>query len=169
MTERKVEVITEPTEHSFEKVLGVPSGTTEMTQIVVKSKTDPHELYDKKDDEIEEDFLNIYDKALEMFERLMIEIDDVDQSKRSRLAEVANQTLNTALTAAKERRGLKEHIDVLSQKERAISKKASSGKITNNNLFVGSHAQLLDALAGKVEDEKIIDIEKTTDSDESDN
>jgi hypothetical protein len=142
MTERKTERVVETREHSFEKVLGIPSGTTEIVKTRVTSVTAPHDDYDGKDEEIEQDFLDVHDKAMELFDYLADEIDDADQSKRSRLAEVAGQLLNTALNASERRRVLKQHIDVTKQKDRVIDNKATGGQ-TNNNILVASHEELM--------------------------
>jgi hypothetical protein len=163
MTESKTEKVVETIEHSFEGVLGVPPGTTEIVKTRVKSEPVIHEDYDHKDSEIEDDFVKIYDKAMELFENLLDEIEDADQSKRARIAEVANQTLSTALNAAEKRKGLKQHIDILKQKERAINKKAHGGKQVNN-LFIGSHEKLIDLLdrhSNEPDDSTIIDVEPT--------
>lgn len=143
MTQRKTEKVVETKEHSFETVLGIPSGTTEVVKTRVTSTTKKHDDYDHKDDEIEEDFLSIHDNAMELFELLMDEIDDTDQSKRSRLAEVAGQLLNTALTASERRRVLKAHIDTTKQKERALDNKAGAGGKTVNNVFFGTHEEMM--------------------------
>jgi hypothetical protein len=76
---------------------------------------------------------------MELYEYLVDEIDDADPSKRSRLAEVAGQILNTALSASEKRRVLKQHIDTLKQKEKALGK---GGKQTNN-LIIGTHDDVL--------------------------
>lgn len=159
MTERKVEKVVETIEHSFENVLGVPSGTTEIEKTrVVSEPTQPDE-YDTKDNEIEEDLVEIQDKALELHEHLVDEIEDADPSKRARLAEVADQVLNTALSSLDKRRSLKQHKDILKQKDRAIDKKGGPGGTTQNNLFIGSHDEVLEYLAKNLatDDDKIID------------
>lgn len=152
MTERKVEKVIETFEHSFETVLDVPPGTTEIEKTRIVSKPIIHQEYDAKDNEIEEDLISIHDKALELHEVLVDEIDDTDQSKRARLAEVADQVLNTALSAVDKRRSLKQHVDSLKQKDRAIDKKGS-GPTTNNNLFVGSHEDMLEFVAKSLGDD----------------
>lgn len=168
MTDTKIETSSELKDHAFEEVLGVPSGTTETTKIMVKSTTIPHEDYDDKDDEIEEDFLTIYDKSLETYETLMDAAEADETGKRARLIELANQSLNTALAAAKERRGLKQHKDVLVQKERAINKKPSAGGKSTNNIFIGSHDQLINMLAQKEDDSKILEADYNDAADELD-
>lgn len=142
MTTRKTEQVTETIEHSFEGVLGIPSGTTEIVKTRIESTTEPHEDYDAKDNEIEEDFLYVHDKAMELYEQLVEEIEDADQSRRPRFAEVAGQILRTALDASERRRVLKQHIDTTKQKDRALEGKAGAGK-TTNNVFMATHEEMI--------------------------
>lgn len=144
MTKRKTEKVVEKITHSFEDVLGVPPNTTEVVKTRVSSELTVHEDYDSKDVEIEEDITGIQDKALELYEYMVDEIEDTDQSKRARLAEVAGQLLNTALSAAEKRKALKQHIDILKQKDKVIAGKGD-GK-TTNNVFVGTHDDLMKLL-----------------------
>lgn len=161
MTRRKVEEVTGETEHAFEDVLGVPSGTTEVTKKMVVSERVESPLYDEKDYELDDDLRELQDNALEMHEQLVEEMEDAEPAKRARLAEVSGQMLNISLGALKERSKHKQHKDTLQQKDKALSKKGSSGGTTNNNVFVGSHEELmalLDANSGEPsEDPNVID------------
>lgn len=158
MTKRKEIEIIEDGKHSFEDVLDVPSGTTEITKKVIKSEVSEHELYDDKDREIEEDFAEVQDKAFELYEYLFDEMDDADPGKRARLAEVAGQLLNTALSAGERRRVLKKHIDDLKhKKETAKGGKSGSGS-TTNNIIISSQTELLRMLNKDTDDDsKVID------------
>jgi hypothetical protein len=145
MTRRKIEEVTENTSHSFEDVLDVPSGSTEITKKKVVSEKVDSELYDDKDEELDDDLRAIQDTALEMYEAIAEEMEDSDPSKRARLAEVSGQLLNVSLGALKERASHKKHKDTLDQKDRALDKKSgSSGGVTNNNTFIGSQTELLE-------------------------
>lgn len=146
MTRRKVTKVKETTGHSFEDVLGVPHGSTELTKTQVSTELVPHEDYDDKDDEIESDISGVHDRGLELFEYLMEEIEDAEPSNRADLVTVAIQTLNTMLSAADKKRLLKQHSDLLKQKDRSISSKEKSGGKTTNNLFVGSREEVLEML-----------------------
>lgn len=164
MTQRKIEKVVETTEHSFENVLGIPSGTTEIVKTHVTSETEDHDDYDSKDREIERDFLDVHDKAMELFVELAEEIEDAEPSKRSRLAEVAGQILNTALSASERRRVLKQHIDTLKQKDRALSTKAGNKGKTSNNFFIGTHAEMMklwDSVQTDKDDPVIIEHDNT--------
>lgn len=151
MTKRKTEQLTETIGHSFEAVLEVPPNTTEIVKTRVTSELIVHDDYDDKDAEIEEDITEIQDKALELYDYMVDEIEDADPSKRSRLAEVAGQLLNTALSATEKRKALKEHKDKLKQKDKVIAGKGN-GK-TTNNVFVGSHEDLMKILSKGDEEE----------------
>lgn len=154
MTTRKTERVTKTTEHAFEESLGVPSGTTETEMVKVTSEPCQHESYDEKDSEIEDDFVDIQDKAVELYELLLDELSGAEPGKVARLAEVANSALNTALAASDRRRNMKEHIDKLKQKER-MGNKSGGPKTTNNNLIVATHEQVLGLINSGAEREPI--------------
>jgi len=162
MTRRKIEEITEEVENSFEDVLGVPSGTTEVTKKIVTRDSVESDLYDDKDTELDEELKELQNSAEEMFEMLAEEMEDAEPSKRARLAEVSGQMLNISLGAIKERSKHKQHKDTLHQKSKSLDKRGSSGGTTNNNVFVGGHSELLDFLRSNnaddaSEDPKIIE------------
>ena len=163
MTNRKVEKIVETKEHSLEHVLGVPSGTTEMVKTKISSDPVPHEGYDEKDNEIEEDFLHAHDKALELYNILLEEVDDADPSKRARLAEVAGQILGQAVTTTEKRRLMKQHKDIMAQKGTESGKGLPRGS-TTNNLFVGSFESLMNAVEHSEESKEIIESSDYDDS-----
>ena len=96
------------------------------------------ESYDEKDKSLDEEFNNVYVKALDAYSSLSEELEFVEGKYKARVGEVSNQFLNTALNAAKEKANLKGHKDNLVMKE--------TNKTTNNNLFVGNHEELLKLL-----------------------
>jgi hypothetical protein len=96
------------------------------------------ESYDEKDKSLDEEFDNVYVKALDAYSSLSEELEFVEGKYKARVGEVSNQFLNTALNAAKEKANLKGHKDNLVMKE--------TNKTTNNNLFVGNHEELLKLL-----------------------
>jgi len=63
--------------------------------------------------------------------------------------EVATQLLNSALHAAKEKANQKKEKD-----KNDIARNKVVKKVTNNNVFMGSHQEVLD----QIENEKIVDI-----------
>jgi hypothetical protein len=160
MTKRNVEKIIDTTEHPFEQILGVSSGTTEIIKTQVVSEPVEHESFDSKDSEIEEDILIVHDKALELYEYIVDELNDSDPSKKSRLAEVAGQLLNTALSATEKRRVMKQHKDVLEHKDRVLANKGGK-KITNTTVFVGSFKELMGVVKTPEDDSTILEHEKS--------
>lgn len=100
------------------------------------------EEYDTKDVEIEEQFQEIYDAAMDAFDLNSRNIDGIDPRYRARNHEVAVQYLNAALSAAREKANLKGHKDKLS----VAREKTSGARVTNNNLFVGDRNELLKLL-----------------------
>ena len=101
-------------EHPMEEVLGIETGSTivEYQESLPTELTD-HEEYDEKDAEIEGQFQEVYDKAMDAFDAQSDIVDTVEGKYAARNAEVAVQFLNAALNAAKEKGGLKQHKDKL--------------------------------------------------------
>ena len=58
--------------------------------------------------------------------------------------------MNTALSAAEKKKALKQHIDILKQKDKVITSKGD-GK-TNNNVFVGTNDDLMKLLGNGTPD-----------------
>ena len=65
------------------------------------------ESYDEKDKSLDEEFNNVYVKALDAYSSLSEELEFVEGKYKARVGEVSNQFLNTALNAAKEKANLK--------------------------------------------------------------
>lgn len=92
-----------------------------------------HEDYDAKDVEIEDQFQDVYDKAMEAFEVHVEEAKDIEGKYLARNSEVANQLLSTALNAAKEKANLKQHSDNLKvKKSQGSGSGTGTTNITNN-------------------------------------
>ena len=98
-------------EHPMEDVLNIESGTTPMTTIERTSELVPAEEYDDKDEEIDEQFQEVYDSTMGAFEGQMEEAELVEGKYKARNGEVAVQFLNAALSAAKEKSNMKQHKD----------------------------------------------------------
>ncbi len=129
----------------LEDVFGIESNTTLKEVITFEDAQTPiarGDDYDDKDDEIDNQFQEVYDKALTAFEYQMERADstDIEPKYIARMHEVAAQYLNTALSAAKEKANLK------SAKDKIVKKTKVGGQVTNNTLVV-SHADLLDMIA----------------------
>lgn len=141
--DRRRTITTEVTTDSLEDMFDLMPGTTTKDIVVVDEQPTlkPNE-YDEKDGEIDEQFQEVYNKALAAFEFQMERADstDIDPKYVARMHEVAAGYLGTALAAAKEKASLKSGKD----KIMAISKKAAA--ITTNNTVIMTHADAIAAL-----------------------
>lgn len=146
-------------DHPMEEVLDIESGTTIVPSVeVVPTERTPCEEYDPKDDEIEEQFQEIYDVAMTAFESTSETVASIEPKYRARNEEVAIQYLNTALAAARDKAGLKQHKDKIS-----ITKvKASGPRTVNNNLIVADRNDMLKKLLSEKYQQQEDDIEGTT-------
>ena len=122
----------------IEDVLGIEPGTTPIPYTEVNSPLVAYEEYDEKDTEIEEQFQELYDTALGAFETISENIDGIEPKFRARNHEVAVQYLNAALSAVKEKAGLKQHKDKTTT--------AKNTTINNNTLIVEDRNNLLKSL-----------------------
>ena len=103
-----------------------------------------YEAAHNKDDEIEGQFQEVYEKAMDAFDEQSTEAELVDGKYKARNAEVAAQYLNTALHAVKEKSNVKQHKD----KMVVAKEKAKTPGTVNQNLFVDRN-DLLKALQAK--------------------
>ena len=147
MSEEK-EIKTKTVEHPLEEVMGIERGTT----LVEYEETLPTELvehqeYDDKDAEIEEQFQEVYDKAMDAFDAQSDITDQVEGKYAARNAEVAAQFLNTALNAAKEKSGQKQHKDKLE-----VSKQNAGKPGTVQNNLIMDHNEMMRLLNGEAKD-----------------
>jgi hypothetical protein len=142
---KEIEVVIE---HPLEEIFDIESGTTIIPRTEKTTELVASEEYDDKDNEIENQFQEVYDTALAAFEDQVAEIEILEGKYKARNMEVGVQLLNTALAAAKEKSGLKQHKD-----KTAVAKGKLSGKTVNhNNLIVADRNDLLKTLMGKKED-----------------
>lgn len=128
-------------EHPMEEIFGIESGTTMVPRTEKTTVLATSNEYDDKDVEIEDQFQEIYDSALSAFEDMSAEVEVIEGKYKARLMEVANQSLNTALAAAKEKSHTKQHKDKLS-----VTKGKVSGNTTNNTLIVADRNEILKAM-----------------------
>jgi len=124
--------------HPLEEIFDIEESTTIVPYKEVKTDLVPHETFDNKDKELEEQLQDLYDKALEAFENQQDDADTIEPKFKARNAEVAVQYLKTALEAVREKRVLKEHKDKITIKEK--------GGTTNNNLVVADHNALMEMI-----------------------
>lgn len=148
-TPREKETKTKLIEHPLEAELGIESGTT----LVEYSESVPatlvaDEKYDNKDNEIEEQFQEVYEKAMDAFDEQFEEAQRVEGKYKARGAEVASQFLNTALSAAREKKELKQHKDKLE----VAQQRAGTPNTVNQNLIVDRN-DILRAIQGRNEED----------------
>lgn len=136
----------EPADHPMEDVLDIEPGTTIIPKVeAVPTVLTPAQEYDGKDNEIEGQFQEVYDAAMTAFETTSETVNQIEPKYRARNEEVAVQYLNTALAAAREKAGLKQHKDKVT-----VAKGKISGPSTvNNNLIVADRNEILKKLLGK--------------------
>ena len=138
--------------HPLEAAFNIEEGTT-IIEYDEGTKTElvEHKEYDTKDVEIEEQFQEVYDKAMDAFEAQSDITEQVEGKYAARNAEVAAVYLNTALNAAKEKGGMKTHKDKLAVATRNVGKPET----VNNNLIMDRN-DLLKMLNGESKELKDI-------------
>ncbi len=134
------------TAHPLEEAFGIESGTTLTTHIERTTELVEAPEYDAKDTEIEDQFQEVYDAAMAAFGDQIAEAEVVEGRYKARNMEVGVQLLNAALSAAKEKSHQKQSKD-----KNTIELKKAQGKggLTQNNVFVGSHAELMKEVLNK--------------------
>lgn len=145
MTIRKIDELIKISSHPLETHFDIEEGSTEVIVHKRKTELEPYSEYDAKDAEIEQDYQAIMDTALDMADKIKEHIDQGAEAKfLARLAEVAGQQLNIALSAIEKKARLKDNKDKFVHK-----KTAGAGKsVTNNNLtiFMERNAMLREIL-----------------------
>jgi len=153
MAIRNLEKLIELQSHPLEEHFGIKKGSTEI--VTVQRKTVDlvkPEQYDEKDVEIEKDYQEIADSALNIVELLKSQLATSEPKYMARLAEVIGQQLNTALSAVDKKAKMKSGKDnYLLRKE-----KATTPKNVNQTLIINREA-LLDMMKTDGEDAKILD------------
>lgn len=127
-------------EHPMELVLDIEPGTT----LVEYKEVVPAEVvemvnYDSKDKEIEAQYDEVYNIAINNVTQIADEMDRVEGKFKARIGEVTATMLNVALTAARDKANLKAHKD----KTQPVSGAGSGGTVTNNNLIVADRNEII--------------------------
>ena len=131
-------------DHPMEDLLDIESGSTFLPATPSRStELVQAEEFDSKDREIEEQFQEIYDSAMDAYEQQATDAEAIEPKYRARNQEVAVQYLNAALNAAKEKAGLKQFKDKL-----AAASKPQGPKTLNQNLIVADRNDLLKQILG---------------------
>ncbi len=131
--------------HPIEDVLDIESGTT-MMPIVEHESTElaVTQDYDEVDREINEQFQEVYDTAMDAYETQAADIETIEPKFRARNQEVAVQYLNTALNAAKEKASIK------MAKDKNTVKVATGGKTVNQlGVVVADRNDVLKEMFGR--------------------
>lgn len=119
--------------HALEEFLNIEPLEIEKIQYEGK-ELKPHEDYDDKDGELEEQMELIFKKAMSGYLNLDAILDGVEPKYRARLAEVALAYLNTSLNAVNSKAKQKETKDKILAKEKTAP---AGGKNTTNYVFTG--------------------------------
>lgn len=129
-------------EHPLEGVFDIESGSTEVEVYEREGELVEAREYDEKDSEIDSQFQEIYDSAMDGYDLLSEELHRVEGKYKARVGEVSVQHLNAALNAASHKARLKEHKDKLESKKTS----GPSHVTTNNTLIVDDRSALLKQL-----------------------
>lgn len=128
-------------EHPLEEVFDIEPGTTMVEyEEHVPTVLVEDEKYDDKDVEIEEQFQQVYDKAMDAFDAQQEITEQVEGKYAARNAEVAAVFLNTALHAAKEKSSQKQHKDKLEISKQNVG---TPGTVNNNLIMDRNEAMKL--------------------------
>lgn len=138
MTIRKIKEILEVKSHPLEAHFDIPSGTTEFTRTERQTILTKGEGYDDKDTELEVGYQEVADAALDLVHSLREHMQTAEPRSLARLAEVAGQQLNTALSAVEKKAKLKQHKDNYKLRK----DKADAPKNINNTLIIDRNTLL---------------------------
>lgn len=139
----EIKEVTTNVEHPLEDVFDIEEKSTELTTTVRETELTEVEEYDVKDNEIETQFQEIYDCAMDAFDNSFSNTSEVEGKYKARNGEVAVQFLNAALNAANAKAALKKHKDKLT----FDAKKAQTPQTLNQNLIVTDRNELLKHLS----------------------
>lgn len=128
--------------HPLEDVFNIEPGTTVVEyQERVSPPLVELPTYDEKDKEIEEQYQEVYETAMDQVQVISDEMERVQGQYKARMGEVTATMLTVALNAAREKAQLKMHKDKQTPKPGA-----EGAKTVNNNLIVADRNELLRAL-----------------------
>jgi hypothetical protein len=155
MATRKIDEIVKLGSHPLEKHFDVEENSTEMVVYRRNTELEEYQEYDTKDKEIEQDYQLVMDRALDMADKLSEYIDGGAEAKfLARLAEVAAQQLNIALSAAEKKAKLKDTKDKFVHRKNTTP---GNKTINNNNITITMDRNEL--LKSLMRDADVIDAE----------
>lgn len=134
-------------ETQFEKEFNIEPGTTLEPYVKTEISLINHEDYDDKDKEIETQFEEIYQKAIDCFDYQTDMLEQIDGKYIARTSEVAVLYLNAALSAANAKKDLKLNKDKLTLKK----SEGNGPRVVNNNLVINT-TDLLKTFLNKEKD-----------------
>lgn len=140
--------------HPMEEVLNIEPNTTLIPYNNQETELVKYEEYDQKDCEIEQQFQQVYDAAMNAFDESSVGSGTMDPKYKARNEEVAVQYLNTALSAAKEKASLKNSKDKLN----LDSKKASTPN--SQNVVFADRNDILKTIFGNKEEKSVDNIDE---------
>ena len=159
------EIIDKASAHPMEDLFDIESETTNVptVQRTTQMATSVDHPYDDKDNEIDEQFQEIYDTALEAYGAQSQEAELVEGKYKARNQEIAVQFLNTALAAAANKGTLKNNKEKLALAALKISQSAREGGPNKDGLVTGDRNAILRALreqrAAATEDGKFTEVD----------
>lgn len=107
-----VDMVERIIEHPCEDVFDIEPGSTVMTVPAPRhTELVRSQNYDDKDAEIEGQYQEVYDKAMDAFDDIQTDMEGIEGKYKARNLEVGVAFLNAALSAAKEKSRMKEHKD----------------------------------------------------------
>jgi len=140
---QKQQLVEKQIPHPCETVFDIEDGSTTIVSAPPRTTNlvQP-DHYDTKDQEIEEQFQEIYDKSMDTFDDMQRDMEGIEGKYKARNGEVSVAFLNTALNAAKEKARVKEHKDKLSPLP-------NDGKVVNNTQINVSTSDIIKMLADR--------------------
>ena len=145
MSDEKLPNALKSIEHPIEEVLDIETGTTEVPAILPReTQLSVVDDYDNKDTEIEGQFQEVYDAAMDAYEQQAADTETIEPKYRARNQEVAVQYLNTALNAAKEKSNMKMFKDKMLNDRKAVGPKT-----LNQNVVIADRNEILRELMGR--------------------
>lgn len=146
--------------NALEKFLNIESTPMERIQFE-KQDLVKHGDYDPKDEELEKQIQDIYEKSMTGYISLEEILLSVEPKYRARLAEVALGYLNTGLSAINSKTKHKEHKDKISAKTQA----PTTGNKTTNIVFAGDRNEAIRLAKKAIQEENAIDAEIVEEND----
>jgi hypothetical protein len=146
----------------LEDIFNIEAGTTIVEyEETVGTDLVETEAYDDKDNEIESQFQEIYDKALDAYTDQIAQNETLEGKYVARNSEVAAQFLNTALNAVKEKSNVKIQKDKLVKKS-AIGNVDGDVNLYQNNMVLDRNELIAMFREAQAQEKSIIPVDEST-------